>query len=100
MEKYFLDPDILLGRIVTSKERYEVIHLSLKAGNEVSEYKNEADIIIFVIDGEILINTDSETELKSRELIEIPGNTTHKMTALKDSQVMAVKIMKIGKVQS
>ena len=33
MEKHFLDPDTLLGRIVTSQDKYEVVHLSLKAGN-------------------------------------------------------------------
>ena len=44
MEKHFLDPDTLLGRIVSSKDGYEVVHLSLKEGNEVPEYKNEAEI--------------------------------------------------------
>ena len=84
MEKHFLDPNTLLGRIVTSKDKYEVVHLSLKAGNEVPEYKNEAEILIFVIDEAVI--------LKSLELLEIPANVAHRMVAVKDSQVMAIKI--------
>ena len=70
MEKHFLDPDTLLGRIVTSQDKYEIVHLSLNAGNEVPEYKNEA------------------------EIVEIPSNVAHRMAAVKDSQLMAVKIKK------
>ena len=92
MEKHFLDPDTLLGRIVTSQDKYEVVHLSLKAGNEVPEYKNEAEILIFVIDGEILLITDEAVSLKSLELAEISSNVAHRMVAVKDSQVIAVKI--------
>lgn len=92
MEKHFLDPDTLLGRIVTSQDKYEIVHLSLKAGNEVPEYKNEAEILIFVIEGEILLMTDEAITLKSLELVEIPSNVAHRMAAVKDSQLMAVKI--------
>ena len=92
MEKHFLDPATLLGRIVTSKDKYEVVHLSLKAGNEVPEYKNEAEILIFVIEGEILLTTDEAVTIGSLELLEIPANTAHRMMAVKDSQVIAVKI--------
>lgn len=92
MEKHFLDPDTLLGRIVTSQDKYEIVHLSLKAGNEVPEYKNEAEILIFVIEGEILLMTDEAITLKSLELVEIPSNMAHRMVAVKDSQLMAVKI--------
>ena len=97
MEKHFLAPDTLLGRIVTSKERYEVVHLSLKEGNEVPEYKNEAEILIFVIDGEISLITDEAVSLKSLELVEIPSNVEHRMVAIKDSQVMAVKIKNMSR---
>ena len=96
MEKHFLDPNTLLGRIVTSKDKYEVVHLSLKAGNEVPEYKNnEAEILIFVIEGEILLMTDEAVTIKSLELFEIPTNVAHRMIAVKDSQVMAVKIKEV-----
>ena len=92
MEKYFLDPTTLLGRVVTSKPNYEIVHLSLKAGNEVPEYRNKAGIIIFVIEGEILLSADEEIFIKERELVEIPGNMEHKMLAIKDSQIMAIKV--------
>ena len=55
-------------------------------------YKNEAEILIFVIEGEILLMTDEAVILKSLELLEIPANVEHRMVAVKDSQVMAVKI--------
>lgn len=92
MEKHFLNPNTLLGRIVTSKGKYEVVHLSLKAGNEVPEYTNESEILIFVIEGEILLKTEEDIVLKSLELAEVPSRVEHKMIAVKDSQVMAVKI--------
>ena len=91
MEKYFLDPTTLLGRVVTSKPNYEIVHL-LKAGNEVPEYRNKANIIIFVIEGEILLSADEEIFIKERELVELPSNMEHKMTAIKDSQIMAIKV--------
>ena len=92
MEKYFLDPTTLLGRVVTSKPNYEIVHLSLKAGNEVPEYRNKANIIIFVIEGEILLSADEEIFIKERELVELPGDMEHKMTVIKDSQIMAIKV--------
>ena len=92
MEKYFLDPTTLLGRVVTSKPNYEIVHLSLKAGNEVPEYRNKASIIIFVIEGEILLSAAEEIFIKERELVEIPGDMEHKMIAIKDSQIMAIKV--------
>ncbi len=92
MEKYFLDPTTLLGRVVTSKPNYEIVHLSLKAGNEVPEYRNKASIIIFVIEGEILLSADEEIFIKERELVELPGDMEHKMIAIKDSQIMAIKV--------
>ena len=97
MEKHFLAPDTLLGRIVTSKERYEVVHLSLKEGNEVPEYKNESEILIFVIEGEVLLMTDAAITLKSLELLEIPSKVEHRMVAIKDSQVMADKIKNMSR---
>ena len=92
MEKYFLNPTTLLGRVVTSKPNYEIVHLSLKAGNEVPEYRNKANIIIFVIEGEILLSADEEIFIKERELVELPGDMEHKMIAIKDSQIMAIKV--------
>lgn len=92
MKKHFLDPTTLLGKVVTSKDKYEVVHLSLKSGNEVPEYKNEAEILIFVIEGEILLITEETLTLKSCELTEIPSNVAHRMVAVKDSQIMAVKV--------
>lgn len=87
-----MDPTTLLGRVVTSKPNYEIVHLSLKAGNEVPEYRNKASIIIFVIEGEILLSADEEIFIKERELVELPGDMEHKMIAIKDSQIMAIKV--------
>ena len=36
--------------------------------------------------------TDEAITLKSLELVEIPSNVAHRMAAVKDSQLMAVKI--------
>ena len=36
--------------------------------------------------------TDEAVTLKSLELLGIPANVAHRMVAVKDSQVMAVKI--------
>ena len=87
-----MDPTTLLDRVVTSKPNYEIVHLSLKAGNEVPEYRNKANIIIFVIEGEILLSADEEIFIKERELVELPSNMEHKMIAIKDSQIMAIKV--------
>ena len=93
MKKHFLNPNTLLGRVVAKNKRYEIVHLSLKKGNEIPEYKNSALIVIFVINGSIkLITENEEAVLNSLEMAEIASEQAHKMEAFEDSQVVAFKI--------
>lgn len=92
MEKHVLSPDTLLGRVVSTKEKYQLVHLSLKAGNEVPEYTNEAAILILLLSGEVKLISREEMILSAGEVVEIEPMREHKMIALKDSQIVAVKI--------
>ena len=92
MKKYFLDPNTLLGRVVTQNENYQVVHLSLLAGNEVPKYQNEAKIIIFVISGKICLSAGEKLELNALELVEIESKREHAMVAVKDSQLLIIKV--------
>ena len=92
MDKYYLDSNTLLGRIVYKNENDEVVHLSLKKGNEVPEYSNNSVIILFLIDGQIQLNTDEKTILNKNEMVRLTKNIKHSIIALEDSQILAVKI--------
>lgn len=93
MEKHFLNPDTLLGRVVSTKDKYQVVHLSLKKGNEVPDFKMEVSILIFVVSGKIrLVAGEEELELTAYELVEMEPGREHKMSALEDSQIFVVKI--------
>lgn len=92
MDKYYLDSNTLLGRIVYKNENDEVVHLSLKKGNEVPEYSNNSVIILFLIDGKIQLNTDEKTILYKNEMVRLTKNIKHSIIALEDSQILAVKI--------
>ncbi|MCI6272669.1 MAG: hypothetical protein MR601_06980 [Erysipelotrichaceae bacterium] len=92
MDKYYLDSNTLLGRIVYKNENDEVVHLSLKKGNEVPEYSNNSVIILFLIDGKIQLNTDEKTILYKNEMVRLTKNVKHSIIALEDSQILAVKI--------
>lgn len=94
MEKHRLTPETLLGRIVTTKEgKYQVVHLSLKEGNEVPDFKMDVHIVILVMSGNIrLIAGEEEMELQEQDMVEVEPNREHKMVALSDSQVFAIKV--------
>lgn len=93
MEKHSLSPDTLLGRVVSTKEKYQIVHLSLKKGNEVPDFKMDVHILILVMSGKIrLVAGEEELELHSQDLVEVEPNREHQMFALEDSQIFVVKI--------
>jgi len=63
MKKVKLDKNTLLGGIILENERYQVVHMNLKTGNQ--------------------------TEF---ELLEIPAGSEHVITCLQDAQVFVVKL--------
>lgn len=93
MEKHFLNPDTLLGRVVSTKDKYQVVHLSLKKGNEVPDFKMDVNILIFVLSGTVrLVAGEEEILLNAQDLVEMEPNREHMMFALKDSQIFVVKV--------
>ncbi|MDD7267166.1 MAG: hypothetical protein PUH12_03300 [Lachnospiraceae bacterium] len=97
MEQYYLDPTALLGGIVVSDAYQEIVHLSLKKGNEVPEYVIDRQITIFVIDGEIALilpeadETEVRREVSARHLVRLEPGKRHRMEALQDSQLLIIK---------
>lgn len=93
MEKHFLSPETLIGRVVSTKDKYQIVHLSLKKGNEVPDFKMDVNILILVMSGKVrLVAGEEEMELSAQDMVEVPPNREHMMSALEDSQVLAVKI--------
>lgn len=93
MEKHFLNPDTLLGRVVSTKDKYQVVHLSLKKGNEVPDFKMDVNILIFVLSGTVrLVAGEEEILLNAQDLVEMEPNREHMMFALEDSQIFVVKV--------
>lgn len=92
MNKYYIDPKTLLGRVILSEDKQEVVHLSLKKGNEVPTYQNNANIIILVLKGKMELLSDDTIILNELEMVKLESNQSHSMIALEDSQVFIVKV--------
>lgn len=93
MEKHYLSPETLLGRVVSTKEKYQVVHLSLKKGNEVPDFKMDVNILVLVMSGKVkFVAGEEEMDLQAQDLVEVDPNREHRMFALEDSQVLAIKI--------
>lgn len=93
MKKLTLDKNILLGGIVLENEKYQVVHMNLKKGNQTDDYNNDKDILIFNVSGKITVATENNTEIVGEfEIVEVPKNTMHVITCLEDAQVVVLKI--------
>lgn len=95
MKHFYIDPKTLLGGIVHTDEKQEIVHLSLLAGNTVPEYQINAEISLFVIEGCIELNLKEENKIErvgARELVVLPENTIHSMSAKENSQILVIKV--------
>lgn len=93
MKHFYIDPKTVLGGIVYSDARQEVVHLSLLKGNTVPEYSMDAEINLFLIEGNVEVALDADRkELNARELLILEPNRQHSMKALEDSQILVTKI--------
>lgn len=91
MEKLFLNPKALLGGILTTNERFEIVQLSLLKGNTVPTYQFNGDIVMFVAKGSIQINNEIA---KENECLLFKENEPHALEAMTDTQIWVVKIKK------
>lgn len=93
MNKIKLNKDVLLGGILLDKDKYQVVHMNLKKGNQTDDYSNDRNILLFNISGKITVALeDTVIELNDFELLEIERDTTHIITCLDDAQIIAIKI--------
>ena len=53
MKKIKLDKNALLGGIVLENDRYQVVHMNLKTGNQTDSYSNDKNILLLNISGKI-----------------------------------------------
>ena len=53
MKKVKLDKNTLLGGIILENERYQVVHMNLKTGNQTDSYSNDKTILLLNISGKI-----------------------------------------------
>ena len=49
MKKIKLDKNALLGGIVLENDRYQVVHMNLKTGNQTDSYSNDKNILLLNI---------------------------------------------------
>ena len=93
MKKVKLDKNTLLGGIILEKERYQVVHMNLKTGNQTDSYSNDKTILLLNISGKITVAYDEQVEIVNEfELLEIPAGVEHVITCLQDAQVFVVKL--------
>ncbi|AME09007.1 MULTISPECIES: cupin domain-containing protein [Gemella] len=93
MRKVKLDKNALLGGIVLEHERYQVVHMNLKAGNQTDSYSNNKNILLFNISGKITVTFEETVEILNEfELLEVPAGVEHVITCLGDAQIFIVKL--------
>lgn len=93
MKKVKLDKNALLGGIILENERYQVVHMNLKTGNQTDSYSNDKTILLLNISGKITVAYDEQVEIVNEfELLEIPVGSEHVITCLQDAQVFVVKL--------
>ena len=93
MKKIKLDKNALLGGIVLENDRYQVVHMNLKTGNQTDSYSNDKNILLLNISGKITVAFEEEVETVNEfELLEIPAGSEHVITCLQDAQVFVVKL--------
>ncbi|MBU0278787.1 MULTISPECIES: hypothetical protein [unclassified Gemella] len=93
MKKTKLDKNILLGGIVLDHEKYQVVHMNLKKGNQTDNYSNNRNILIFNVSGKISVAKEDSVEILNEfEMLEIPKDTMHIITCIDDAQVVIFKI--------
>ncbi|MGX7068682.1 hypothetical protein ACWOBL_03105 [Gemella bergeri] len=93
MRKVKLDKNALLGGIVLEHERYQVVHMNLKAGNQTDSYSNNKNILLFNISGKITVTFEETVEILDEfELLEVPAGNEHVITCLADAQIFIVKL--------
>ena len=49
MKKVKLDKNALLGGIILENDRYQVVHMNLKTGNQTDSYSNDKNILLLKI---------------------------------------------------
>jgi hypothetical protein len=93
MKKVKLDKNTLLGGIILENERYQVVHMNLKTGNQTDSYSNDKIILLLNISGKITVAYDEQVEIVNEfELLEIPAGSEHVITCLQDAQIFVVKL--------
>lgn len=83
MKKVKLDKNALLGGIVLENDKYQVVHMNLKVGNQTDSYSNDKNILLLNISGKITVSFEEEVETVNEfELLEIPAGVEHVITCL------------------
>ena len=62
MKKIKLDKNALLGGIVLENDRYQVVHMNLKTGNQTDSYSNDKNILLLNISGKITVSFEEVVE--------------------------------------
>ena len=76
MKKVKLDKNALLGGIVLENDKYQVVHMNLKVGNQTDSYSNDKNILLLNISGKITVSFEEEVETVNEfELLEIPAGS-------------------------
>ena len=93
MKKIKLDKNALLGGIILENDRYQVVHMNLKTGNQTDSYSNDKNILLLNISGKITVSFEEQVEsVNEFELLEIPAGVEHVITGLQDAQIFVVKL--------
>ena len=93
MKKVKLDKNALLGGIVLENDKYQVVHMNLKVGNQTDSYSNDKNILLLNISGKITVSFEEEVETVNEfELLEISAGVEHVITCLQDAQIFVVKL--------
>ncbi|KAF5057206.1 Cupin domain protein [anaerobic digester metagenome] len=88
-------PYDLDGHIIAQSSCVEIIHLTLKPGQQIAKHINPKDVFFFVLEGKSMIETDDEKVLVQKDqCIFVEGGTNRGFDniSVSDFKVMVIKL--------
>lgn len=86
------NPQIELAEKLFSSDEQVVVHLVLKAGQEVDRHHSPMTVVVVPIKGRVLFaGEDSEEEIIPGHVVRLNPSEPHNLKALEDSELIVIK---------
>lgn len=79
----------IVSRAVVQRDNFSFTFFSFAAGEGIAEYAMEGEVLIHLLEGEISVSIEGESNiLKTGDIIAVPDNTPHGIDAIVQSKAI------------